>query len=126
MTREYAIAMAETGWWKEMPLEEAARFQLFEEKLWRFPQRPDRIAGTRRKGLEERDSLTATAQLRGTTEPGRLHLEVAMTKKRTTPVPAPSTPGAAAPVVQAELGSGVRGLAPIPPPPALQRALPHG
>ena len=33
MTREDAIRMAESGWWKEMPLEEAARFQLFEARL---------------------------------------------------------------------------------------------
>jgi len=93
--------------------------------LWRFPQRPDRIAGTRRKGLEERDSLTATAGS-ADNRAGRLHLEVAMTKKRTTPVPAPSTPGAAAPVVQAELVSDERALAPITPPAMIERAISQG
>ena len=33
MTRESAIALAKTGWWKSLPPEDAALFQLHEDKL---------------------------------------------------------------------------------------------
>lgn len=33
MTKEEAIRMADSGWWIELPIEEAARFQLFEPRL---------------------------------------------------------------------------------------------
>lgn len=33
MTQEDAIRMADSSWWTELPIEEAARFQLFEERL---------------------------------------------------------------------------------------------
>lgn len=33
LTEQQAIDLGKTGWWKEMPLQEAAMFQLFEDRL---------------------------------------------------------------------------------------------
>lgn len=33
MTREEALSMVETKWWEDVPLKDAARFQLYEDRL---------------------------------------------------------------------------------------------